>query len=81
MQTIDHSMLAAVTGGADDFGRCGPGSSWGFLGDIRTPECAVHDASVRGAEAQGTPKILAHLQALPLLPAAVGSWVKKKLGF
>jgi len=81
MQTIDHDHLAAVTGGADDFGRCGPGSSWGFLGNIRTPECATHDASVRGAEAQGVPKILAHIQALPLLPAAVGSWVKKKLGF
>ncbi len=81
MQPIDHAMLAAVTGGADDFGRCGPASGWTFLGDIHTPACAAHDAAVRGAEANGTSKILAHLGALPLLPAAVGSWVKKKLGF
>jgi hypothetical protein len=81
MQTIDRSRLEAVTGGADDFGRCGPGSSWGFLGNIHTSECAAHDGAVRGAEAKGTPKLLAHLQALPLLPAAIGSWVKKKLGF
>lgn len=81
MQTIDLDQLEAVTGGADDFGRCGPAASWPILGDIHTPQCAAHDASVRGAEAKGTPKLLAHLQALPLLPAAVGSWVKKKLGF
>ena len=81
MQSIDRAMLAAVTGGADDFGRCGPGSSWPILGDIHTPQCAAHDASVRGAEQHGVPKILAHIQALPLLPAAIGSWVKKKLGF
>ncbi len=81
METIAQDHLATVTGGADDFGRCGPASGWKFLGDIHTPECAAHDASVRGAEAKGTPKVLAHLQALPLLPAAVGSWVKKKLGY
>ena len=81
MQPIDLATLATVTGGADDFGRCGPASGWKFLGDIRTPACAAHDAAVRGAEANGTPKLLAHIQALPLLPAAVGSYVKKRLGY
>ena len=32
--------LARVTGGYSDadFGRCGPGSHWKFLGDVRTPQ-------------------------------------------
>jgi hypothetical protein len=81
MQTIDLAELATVTGGADDFGRCGPASGWKFLGDVRTAECAAHDGAVRGAQANGTSKIMAHIQALPLLPAAVGSYVKKQLGF
>jgi len=80
MTTLDLDQLATITGGADSFGRCGPGSSWGFLGDVYTPQCAAHDASVRGAEASGMSKVLSHLQALPLLPAAAGSWVKAKLG-
>lgn len=81
MQSIDLATLATVTGGAESFGRCGPADGWKFLGDIRTPQCAAHDAAVRGAEANGTPKVLAHIRALPLLPAAVGSYVQKRLGF
>lgn len=81
MQHLPDHDLRAVTGGADDLGRCGPGSRWRFLGDVYTPECAAHDGAVRGALANGTPRLLAHLQALPLLPAAVGSYVKKRLGY
>lgn len=80
MTTIDLAELGAVTGGADAFGRCGPGQGWPFLGNIYTPQCAAHDGAVRGAEQGGSSKLMAHLRALPLLPAAVGSWVKAKLG-
>jgi hypothetical protein len=32
--------LEGVRGGYSDadFGRCGPGSHWSFLGDVRTPQ-------------------------------------------
>jgi hypothetical protein len=62
------------------FGRCGPGSSWKWLGDVYTPQCAAHDAAVRGELAQGTPRVLAHLKALPLLGPAVGSYVRARFG-
>jgi hypothetical protein len=62
------------------FGRCGPGSSWPWLGNVYTPQCAAHDAAVRGEIAQGTPRVLAHVKALPLLPAAVGSYFRARLG-
>jgi hypothetical protein len=82
---IDPAVLASVIGGAATdadtaaLGRCGPGSRWPILGNIYTPACLAHDRSVRGAEQRGVPKLLAHLQALPLLPAAIGSWVKAKV--
>ena len=79
MTTIDLELLAGVTGGADDFGRCGPGSGMKWLGNIHTPQCAAHDAAVRGAEASGSPTWLAHIKALPLLPAAAASWARAKL--
>jgi hypothetical protein len=68
--------------GADDnaFGRCGPGTSWRWLGDVYTPECRAHDAAVRGALAQGSSHVMAHLKALPKLPAAIGSYVRARLG-
>lgn len=76
--TLDE--LATVTGGYSDadFGRCGPGSSWKFLGDVRTCECAKHDAAVRGALQNGSSQLGAQLKALPLLPAAVGSYFRKR---
>jgi hypothetical protein len=77
MLTLDE--LAMVRGGADDFGRCGPGSSWKFLGNVYTPQCAAHDSAVRTAEAAGTPHWLAQVKALPLLPAAIGSYIKARL--
>jgi len=74
--------LERVRGGADPsdaFGRCGPGTSWKWLGNVYTPECRAHDAAVRSQEAAGAPKWLAHLRALPELPAAVASYVRAKL--
>lgn len=78
---ISHVQLASITGaaGPSDFGRCGPGSSWSFLGDVRTPECASHDAAVRGSLAAGASQLVAHVKALPLLPAAIGSYFKARL--
>jgi hypothetical protein len=81
MTELTYDQLAAVIGGADDsFGRCGPGNSWGFLGDVRTPECQAHDQAVRDAQNSGASYLQAQVQALPQLPAAVGSYVKSKLG-
>ena len=82
--------LARVAGGEgapqtpttsdNSFGRCGPGSSWKWLGDVYTPQCAAHDAAVRGELAQGTPPWRAHLKALPLLGPAIGSYVRARFG-
>lgn len=82
LQAID---LCTVTGGAaatmndNAFGRCGPGTSWKFLGNIYTPECRAHDASVRSLEANGGSHVLAQLRSLPLLPAAIGSYIRARL--
>ena len=75
---IADADLAAVSGGADpdaSFGRCGPGDGMAWLGDVRTPECAQHDALVRQYRAEGSSKAMAHLRAAPALPAAVGSYI------
>lgn len=93
--SLDLADLALVTGGAastatgasaasaasasSDFGRCGPGSSWSWLGNVYTPECAAHDAAVRGRLASGSSAFMAHAKSLPLLPAAVGSYVRERL--
>lgn len=79
VQSLDLAVLETVTGGADDFGRCGPGSSWPILGNVYTRECGAHDAAVRGAKANGDPAWLAHVKALPLLPAAVGSYLRARV--
>jgi hypothetical protein len=72
--------LARVAGGNDSsFGRCGPGSSWRWLGDVYTPECRTHDAAVRGRIANGESRPMAHLKSLPQLPAAIGSYVRERL--
>ncbi|HEU0036340.1 MAG TPA: hypothetical protein VFQ53_37260 [Kofleriaceae bacterium] len=82
MQAIHLDLLAHVIGGAapSDFGRCGPGTSMGFLGNVYTPECAAHDAAVRGNLANGDSQVVAHAKALPLLPAAAASYVKSRFG-
>jgi hypothetical protein len=82
MQSLDLAVLETVTGGAappSDFGRCGPGSSWPILGNVFTPECRAHDAAVRDAKAGGDPAWLAHVKALPLLPAAAASYVRARV--
>ena len=81
MTEVTSQQLAAVIGGADaSYGRCGPGNSWRFLGDVRTRECAAHDRAVRDALDHGSSYWGAQLRALPKLPAAIGSYVKAKLG-
>ena len=89
---LDAADLARVTGGeakaaagaasaqpSSDFGRCGPGSSWKWLGNVYTPACAAHDAAVRGRLASGSSAFMAHAKSLPLLPAAIGSYVRERL--
>lgn len=79
--TIDPSQLAFVVGGNDNsFGRCGPGSSWSWLGNVYTPQCATHDGQVRGNLANGDSRLMAHVKALPSLPAAVSSYVRARFG-
>ena len=81
-ETIDLTTViggAAPSGDDNAFGRCGPGTSWKWLGNVYTPECAAHDKAVRGAEAAGESKFMAHLKALPQLPAAVGSYFRARL--
>lgn len=80
--SLGVSELQLVGGGAGDndaFGRCGPGTSWKWLGDVYTPECARHDAAVRGHLANGSSAPMAHIKSLPLLPAAIGSYVRERL--
>ena len=52
MQSLDLAVLETVSGGSD-LGRCGPGSSMQFLGNVYTPECLAHDVAVRDAKAKG----------------------------
>ena len=81
-EVLDDTALQIVIGGAGDasYGRCGPGASWGFLGNIYTDQCRAHDTAVRGNIANGSSKFMAHVRALPLLPAAIGSYAKKVIG-
>jgi hypothetical protein len=82
LASLDAAELARVAAGADgnnSFGRCGPGSSWRWLGDVYTPECRAHDAAVRGRIANGESRVMAHVRSLPQLPAAVGSYVRERL--
>jgi hypothetical protein len=78
---VSCADLAQVSGGNGDdaFGRCGPGAQWKLLGNVYTPQCAAHDAAVRGSLANGSSHVMAHVKALPLLPAAVGSYVQARL--
>jgi hypothetical protein len=77
---VDPVALAGVRGGYSDadLGRCGPGSSMQVLGNVYTPQCKAHDTAVRGALANGSSSFMAHVQALPLLPAAVASYVRER---
>ena len=77
---IPDEQLEHVVGGADAFGRCGPGEGMSWLGDVRTPECARHDALVDKYVADGSSKTMAHVRAAPALPAAIGSYVGVRAG-
>jgi hypothetical protein len=84
---IDEALLRTVVGGADPGyapadnarGRVGPGRSLRILGNYYTPEALAHDNAVRDARARGSNKFMAHLRALPKLPAAVGSYARARL--
>jgi hypothetical protein len=86
-ESLSHDQLAAVAGGADPgynpaddaLGRAGPGRSWSWLGNYYTPEALAHDKAVRGNLAAGSNPVMAHARALPLLPAAVGSYFRARL--
>lgn len=78
-RTLADADLATVVGGdasQDNLGRCGPGDGWQWMGDVRTPECLAHDLAVRGGDPNGQGTVWSHIAALPLLPAAVGSYVR-----
>ena len=77
--TLTTAELETVRGGADTFGRCGPGGAMqGLLGNIYTPECKAHDGAVRSALKQGASYLGAQWQARGLFPAAVRSWFRER---
>lgn len=93
MIAIDHACdafeevtlleLMRVAGGADpdpdkSFGRIGPGNKWQWLGNYFSPEARQHDGDVRRGLAQGYSPIVAHLRALPTLPAAALSYLRAR---
>lgn len=84
--TLFDGQLTSVHGGQDQgsqqipaLGRCGPADRWRFLGDVYTPECLAHDRAVRQNLDAGSNTFMAHLRALPQLPAAVGSYVRARV--
>jgi hypothetical protein len=86
-ESLSDDLLAAVVGGADPgynpaddaLGRAGPGRSWSWLGNYYTPEALAHDKAVRGNLSAGSSPVMAHAKALPLLPAAVGSYFRARI--
>ncbi|HEY5928341.1 MAG TPA: hypothetical protein VIV11_41925 [Kofleriaceae bacterium] len=80
MTELTSHQLARVVGGEDSFGRCGPGSSLAFLGNVRTPECLAHDQAVRNHLNNGSSYLGAQIKALPQFPAAAASWFRAKSG-
>ncbi len=85
-EPLSDDVLTAVAAGADPgyhpaedaLGRAGPGQRWSWLGNYYTPEALAHDRAVRGSIAAGSSKVMAHVKALPLLPAAVGSYFRAR---
>ena len=77
---IDLARLGQVTGGADasTVGRCGPDGGMSWLGNVYTPECKAHDLATRNGTPGGQPTLMSHLRALPLLPAAIGSYFRER---
>lgn len=85
-ETLADELLVTVAGGADPgynpaddaLGRAGPGTSWSWLGNYYTPEALAHDNAVRSSIAAGSSHVVAHVKALPLLPAAIGSYFRAR---
>lgn len=85
-EPLSDDLLTAVAAGADPgynpaddaLGRAGPGRKWNWLGNYYTPEALAHDQAVRGNLAAGSSRVMAHVKALPLLPAAVGSYFRAR---
>jgi hypothetical protein len=86
VHTLDVSVLDLVIGGgnpgydpADNaFGRAGPSTGWKWLGNYYTPEALVHDKAVRAGMATGESYFGAQVEALPKLPAAIGSYFRAR---
>lgn len=86
LQALTVEELCRVVGAGDPgyapgdnaLGRVGPGTGWKWLGNYYTPEALAHDQAVRSNLARGGSKVMAHLDALPKLPAAVGSYVRAR---
>jgi hypothetical protein len=86
MEIISDELLATVAGGADPgynpsdnaLGRVGPGTSWKWLGNYYTPEALAHDKAVRANLARGDGRVMSQVEALPKLPAAIGSYFRAR---
>jgi len=86
LESLSDELLALVAGGGDPgynpadnaLGRVGPGRNWKWLGNYYTPEALAHDKAVRSRIAAGESPVRAHLEALPKLPAAVGSYFRAR---
>jgi hypothetical protein len=85
-ESLCDDLLVVVSGGADPgynpaddaLGRAGPGRSWSWLGNYYTPEALTHDKAVRSNLAAGSSPVMAHVKALPVLPAAIGSYFRAR---
>ena len=85
-EDLCDARLVTVSGGADPgynpadaaLGRAGPGRSWSWLGNYYTPEALTHDKAVRANLAAGSSPVMAHVKALPALPAAIGSYFRAR---
>ena len=81
-ELLSDELLAKVAGGADPGynpadnarGRVGPGRRMKFLGNYYTPEALAHDNAVRNNGGG----VMAHVKALPLLPAAAKSYFRAR---
>jgi hypothetical protein len=76
--TSVHGGQAPTSQQIPALGRCGPADRWRWLGDYYTPECLAHDQAVRQNLDAGSNGFMAHLRALPQLPAAIGSYVRAR---
>ena len=81
-ELLGDDLLLRVAGGSDPGynpadnarGRVGPGRHMKWLGNYYTPEALAHDHAVRA----GGGGVMAHVRALPLLPAAARSYVRAR---